>query len=157
MVSERQHIAVAYHILTDLVDVQGRFCFRLTQDYVVTTCCVPCPVTEWIYSEQFPGKLQAANYMAVFSLTCSLFLLCTLLIGWKNNGVQSYWTVGLTASLSLITFAFTIPLSSPTDQCYDSITPNDLHSDTACAISGSMLELGAMGAVVWSKCAFLIC
>ena len=146
---------VTLHRLTLAIDIQGRFCVYLTQHNSTTSCCLPCPVTRWIYSDQFPEKLQAANYMAVPSLASSLFLLCTYVVGWKRNGTQSYWTIGLTASLSLVTISFVIPVSSLPDLCYDSITPNNLHTDVACAFTGATLLLGAMGAVVWSKCAIL--
>lgn len=95
--------------------------------------------------------------MAVISLACSLFLLCTYLIGWKSHVIQQYWAIGLTVSISLATIAFMIPLSVLPDLCYDSITPNNLHTDVACALSGAMLELGAMGVMVWSKSETLLC
>lgn len=138
-----------------LTDINGRFCFHLKENNSSATCCVPCPVTGWIYSDRYPEKLRAASYVAVFSLLCTLFVLCTLLVGWKKNGIQAYWTIGLAASLSLLTTAFTIPLGHSPEPCYDSITPNDLHTNGACALSGAMLELGAMGTVVWSMCAIL--
>ena len=54
----------------------------------------------------------------------------------------------LTGSIQL---AFIIPLGTKPNQCHDAVTPNDLHSDAACAVSGVLLEAGAMAGTVWSK------
>ncbi|CAI7641081.1 unnamed protein product [Penicillium glandicola] len=46
--------------------------------------------------------------------------------------------------------AFIIPLGAKPDQCYNSITPNDMRSDLSCAFSGSLLLFGGWLVVIWS-------
>ena len=45
--------------------------------------------------------------------------------------------------------AFIVPLGSKPNECHDSITPNDIHSDLSCAFSGSFVTYGGFGAVMW--------
>lgn len=44
---------------------------------------------------------------------------------------------------------FIVPLAAKPDQCHDSITPNDMYSDLACAFSGACLLTGGFAAIVW--------
>ena len=45
--------------------------------------------------------------------------------------------------------AFIVPLGSKPQQCYNAITPNNMRSDTSCAISGAFLVFGGWGVVLW--------
>ena len=51
----------------------------------------------------------------------------------------------------IVQLAFIIPLGTKPNHCYDAVTPNDLHSDASCALSGVLLEAGAMAGTIWSK------
>jgi hypothetical protein len=53
-------------------------------------------------------------------------------------------------SLTGVQLAFIIPLGAKPEQCYNSITPNDMHSDLSCAFSGSFLLFGGWMVVIWS-------
>lgn len=44
---------------------------------------------------------------------------------------------------------FIIPLGAKPDQCFNNITPHDMHSDKTCALSGAFLLLGGWGAAMW--------
>lgn len=46
--------------------------------------------------------------------------------------------------------AFIIPLGAKPKQCYNEITPNDMHSSLSCAFSGALLLFGGWMVVVWS-------
>jgi hypothetical protein len=46
--------------------------------------------------------------------------------------------------------AFIIPLGAKPEQCYNAITPHDMHSDLSCAFSGSFLLFGGWMVVIWS-------
>lgn len=46
--------------------------------------------------------------------------------------------------------AFIIPLGTKPELCYDAITPHNEKTQASCAATGVLVELGGMGAVVWS-------
>jgi hypothetical protein len=50
----------------------------------------------------------------------------------------------------MLQIAFIIPLGAKPEQCYNAITPNDMHSDLSCAFSGSLLLFGGWMVVIWS-------
>lgn len=45
---------------------------------------------------------------------------------------------------------FVIPLAADPDQCFDAITPNDMHTLSVCGASGAMLLLGGWCGVMWA-------
>lgn len=45
--------------------------------------------------------------------------------------------------------AFIVPLAANPDQCYNTITPNDMQSDRTCAVSGALIIFGGWAAVIW--------
>lgn len=45
--------------------------------------------------------------------------------------------------------AFIVPLAANPDQCYNTITPNQMKSDRTCAVSGAFLLFGGWAAVIW--------
>ncbi|KAI9735679.1 MAG: hypothetical protein M1834_001695 [Cirrosporium novae-zelandiae] len=45
--------------------------------------------------------------------------------------------------------AFVVPLAAQPSQCYDIITPNDMHTDMTCAWSGSFVAFGGWSGVMW--------
>jgi len=46
---------------------------------------------------------------------------------------------------------FIIPLGVRPDECYDSITPNDMYSSLSCAFSGAFVIAGGLAIAVWRK------
>jgi hypothetical protein len=45
---------------------------------------------------------------------------------------------------------FVIPLAAEPDQCFDTITPNDMHTLSVCGASGAMLMFGGWCGVMWA-------
>ena len=123
----------------------------MTQGLSDLTCCLPCPSTEWLYSDAFPRKARLANYISTASLILHSFLFLTFIVIPREKSHRHYLSIGLTVSFILIAIAFVIPLGTKPDFCHNVITPNDLHTNASCAATGVFLELGAMGAVVWSR------
>lgn len=138
--------------LTRETDVFGRFCATLPQGGSNVSCCLPCPLADWVYSDNFPTRARDSNYVAIVMLILNLFLLLSFAVLPKAQSHRHYLSTGLVVSLVVIAIAFIIPLGSDSDQCYDRITPNDLQSSVACGFTGSLVEIGAMGVVVWSRC-----
>ena len=137
-------------ILTIQAEMSGRLCANINQGLSTLSCCLPCPRTDWAYSDDFQNKTHIANYVSVISLILNTFLLVTFIIIPREKSHRHYLSIGLTASLMLIAIAFIIPLGTKPEFCHDAITPNNLNTDASCGTTGVLLELGAMGAVVWS-------
>ena len=115
------------------------------------TCCLPCPLTDWVFADDFEKQIPAANYVAIVSLICTTLLLLTFAVLPEEKSHRHYLSVGVTVSLLLLSLAFIIPLGTKPDYCYNDITFDDMHTDVGCAWTGALLLAGAMGTVVWSK------
>lgn len=115
------------------------------------SCCLPCPVTHWMYSDGFPLKIRVASGLAILSLLGSTFAFCTTAYLPASQTNQDYMGVRLFACLIMISLAFVIPLGTDPDTCQDAITPNNWHTDASCAVTGSLLILGTTGAAFWSE------
>lgn len=48
--------------------------------------------------------------------------------------------------------AFIIPLAGKPEQCFNSITPNDMESNGICAVSGAFLLFGGWAIILWVFC-----
>lgn len=133
------------------IDIAARFC--VTFEANGPSCCLPCPTSYWLFSDNFPWRVRIASYISIFSLVCNAFLLLTFIVLPQEKSHRHYLSIGLTSSFILIAIAFIIPLGTQPDLCYNAITPNNEKTQASCAGTGVLLELGAMGAVVWSKSA----
>ena len=52
--------------------VSGRVCAQISNE---TSCCLPCPMTQWFYPDSFDTMGLAAEVVAVVSTALCLFLL----------------------------------------------------------------------------------
>lgn len=111
---------------------------------------MPCPATDWAYSDDFNKQSLIANYVSLASLVLNILLLLSFIVLPEEKSHRHYMSIGLTVSLILMNIAFVIPLGTKPDYCYNDITPNDLHTDLSCGFTGALVEAGAMGVVVWS-------
>lgn len=89
--------------------------------------------------------------MAIPSLTFNILLLLTYAVLPEEKSHRHYLSIGLTCSLVILSIAFIIPLGTKPNFCFDTITPHNMRSDVGCAFTGALLEIGAMGTVVWSQ------
>lgn len=129
-------------------ETDSRYCTKLRSDVV---CCLPCPYTQWVFSDHFHRTLPVANYISVVSFICALWLLLTFAVLQKHQTHRSYLSVGLVISMIMLALAFIIPLGVAPEKCFDGVTPNNMQTDATCAWTGALLEAGAMGIVVWSE------
>jgi len=106
-------------------------------------------MTDWVYDDNFDPLIDASGWVAVVATACCL-LLC---LSWAFLPVQQtgrhYLSVCLTASAILLNLGFIIPLAAQPDKCYDTITPNDMHTSPVCAISGACVHFGGWAGVMW--------
>ncbi|KAL6715922.1 hypothetical protein ACLMJK_006883 [Lecanora helva] len=122
----------------------GRFCAPVPTLEGTVNCCLPCPITDWVYSDEFDVIPKAANWLNVAGMVCSVSMLATFFVLPISRTNRHYLTVGL-----VIALGFIIPLAANPDQCHDSITPNDMYSDMTCAFSGAFLLFGGFAAIFW--------
>jgi hypothetical protein len=54
--------------------LDGRMCQALSAE---VTCCLPCPITDWAYPDSFNTMTEAADWVAVASTICCIFLLAS--------------------------------------------------------------------------------
>ncbi|KAI7358519.1 hypothetical protein KC320_g1014 [Hortaea werneckii] len=125
---------------------RGRFCGAFRADL---TCCLPCPLEYWSYSDDFTHNVHVAHWVNLPAMVSQIFLLLTFIVLPPEKSHRHYLSVGLCLALILLELGFIVPLAAKPDMCADSITPHDLHSNLSCGWSGALLELGAMAGVIW--------
>ncbi|KAG8421200.1 hypothetical protein J3458_003097 [Metarhizium acridum] len=127
--------------------LEGRLCQRVADDL---KCCLPCPMTDWIYPDSFKSMTVAANWVAAVSAICCVYLLASWAALPVDKTNRHYLSVCLTLGVLLMNLGFVIPLAARPDQCYDEITPHSMSSNKVCGASGSFLLLGGWCGVMWA-------
>lgn len=129
--------------------LDGRLCQPTQSTGGNVTCCMPCPITDWIYADGFESRTLAANWVNVGAMCATAFLLLSYIclpIKWTH---RHYLSVCLIIAVGFMELAFIVPLATSPKQCYDEITPNDMHTSATCAVTGSFLLFGGWAAVMW--------
>ncbi|KAK4097519.1 hypothetical protein N658DRAFT_433790 [Parathielavia hyrcaniae] len=106
-------------------------------------------MTDWAYPDSFQTMGTAANWVAVVSSVCCVFLLLSWAVLPVDKTYRHYLSISLTAAIMSMNLGFVIPLAGNPDQCFDDITPHSMHTAPICATSGFFLLLGGWGAVLW--------
>ncbi|KXS97411.1 hypothetical protein AC579_7512 [Pseudocercospora musae] len=127
-------------------DIHGRSCSAIAPG---TSCCLPCPAAQYIYSRSFPNNLQIAYWFNLPSLLFEILLLATFLILSREVSHTHYLSINLVIAMIMLQISFIIPLGTRPSQCYDAITPRDMDSSLSCAWTGALLVAGAMAIAVW--------
>ncbi|KAH9909317.1 hypothetical protein F4778DRAFT_224187 [Xylariomycetidae sp. FL2044] len=125
--------------------VDGRLCSLLG----TRSCCLPCPMTDWAYPDDFDGSTAAANWITVVSLIACAFLLLSWVVLPVEKTHRHYLSISLTCAVVLMNLGFIIPLAGKPEQCINEITPNGMDSSSICAASGSFLLAGGWAGVMW--------
>ncbi|EXJ56654.1 hypothetical protein A1O7_06998 [Cladophialophora yegresii CBS 114405] len=132
--------------------VGGRFCLPLSTLQPNLTCCLPCPLTDWTYSDGFEARTEIANWVNVAAFVLSVYLLLSFAVLPVKYTHRHYLSVCLTLGVVFIELGFIIPLGTKPAQCFNEITPNDMKSSGSCAISGAFLLFGGWAVVIWVFC-----
>lgn len=122
---------------------------RLCSAYGNLTCCLPCPMTQWTYSDSFSTLGDAADWIAVVSTVCCVFLLLSWAILPIDKTHRHYLSICLTLAVVFMNLGFVIPLAGQPDQCFDKITPHDMQTSSVCAASGTFIIIGGWAGVLW--------
>ncbi|KIW22884.1 uncharacterized protein PV07_11134 [Cladophialophora immunda] len=129
--------------------LEGRFCMPLSTLQPNLTCCLPCPMTDWTYSDGFESRTEIANWVNVAAFVLSVYLLLSFAVLPVKYTHRHYLSVCLTLGVVFVELAFIIPLGTKPAQCFNEITPNDMRSSGSCAISGAFLLFGGWAIVMW--------
>ncbi|KAL5000928.1 hypothetical protein BDV10DRAFT_24203 [Aspergillus recurvatus] len=126
--------------------VKGRFCQALGN----VTCCLPCPQASWMWGEEIQEQTRIASWVSVAVLPLCVFLLISYAVLPAKRTHRHYLSICFTLGICCMQAAFIIPLGTKPDQCYNEITPRDMHSSLSCAFTGAMLLFGGWVVVVFS-------
>ncbi|KAI9171426.1 hypothetical protein HJFPF1_00909 [Paramyrothecium foliicola] len=127
--------------------VDGRLCQVITEEM---TCCLPCPMTDWVYPDNFSTLTAAGDWVATASLICCVFLLLSWLCLPVDKTNRHYLSICLTIPVALMNLGFVIPLAAQPEQCFNEITPHSMQTSKVCGVSGAILLLGGWGGVMWA-------
>ncbi|PQE20176.1 g- coupled receptor protein [Rutstroemia sp. NJR-2017a BBW] len=123
----------------------GRFC----SETLGVICCLPCPQSDWLYSENINTITESSNWINVAAMLCSVFLLVSFAFLPVDKTHRHYLSVCLTVATIMMQLGFIIPLGANPDQCFNEITPNDMKSSVTCAFSGAFIMAGGWCGVMW--------
>uniref|UniRef100_L2G0B5 G-protein coupled receptors family 2 profile 2 domain-containing protein n=1 Tax=Colletotrichum fructicola (strain Nara gc5) TaxID=1213859 RepID=L2G0B5_COLFN len=126
--------------------ISGRLCQNLTE---TLSCCLPCPLTDWVYPDYFNTMTTAANWVCVASAACCLFLLLSWAVLPVDKTYRHYLSICLTIAVFIMNLGFVVPLAAEPEQCYNDITPHSMKSSKVCGASGAFLLLGGWAGVMW--------
>ncbi|GAB7344719.1 hypothetical protein MBLNU457_3189t1 [Dothideomycetes sp. NU457] len=130
--------------------VTGRFCLPAGELGGLASCCLPCPSTQWLYSDQsFDALNAAAQWISVASAALLGFVLLSYMFLPAQATRRHYLNTCLMISVITMNIGFIITLKSEPEQCYNEITPHDMYSSAACAWSGAFVICGGVCAVFW--------
>lgn len=135
-------------MLTALVVITGRLCAPVPLPGN-PTCCLPCPVTDWTYSDSFSTYVNISEWLNVVGLTLLVFMLISYVVLPATQTRSHYLSVCLIVSVMFICIGFAIPLAAQPEQCYNEITPNDMYSSDTCAWNGAFIIAGGLSATLW--------
>jgi hypothetical protein len=98
---------------------------------------------------EWKQQLRVPNYLSVLSVILCSFLLLSFAVLPPSETHCHYLSIGLLFPVLFISLSFVIPVGIDPPTCYNTITPNDMHSSLSCAWTGSLITLGGLGCVVW--------
>lgn len=78
--------------------VDGRLCQNLGQ----VTCCLPCPMTDWVYPDSFESLGLAAEWVAVAGTVCCVLLMLSWIFLPVDKTHRHYLSVCLTSAVVLM-------------------------------------------------------
>ncbi|KIM93696.1 hypothetical protein OIDMADRAFT_184664 [Oidiodendron maius Zn] len=127
--------------------IRGRWCRVIDLGAGPVSCCLPCPVSEWRYSDGFDGKMLVAGWCAIAIIVSMVVMALTYTVLPTSATGRHYLTTVPMIGFILVPTAYIVPLSRAPNQCHDTITPNDHRSDRMCAATASLL-MGGIWVVV---------
>lgn len=88
-------------ITDDSADRDGRVCANIAS-LGNASCCVPCPLQELLYSDNFGTNVDTALWIGVSTFIFQVFLMLSFWILPSKEGHGHYLNWGLTISVALL-------------------------------------------------------
>lgn len=114
-----------------------------------SSCCIPCPVFDWVYGDNFKGHTDGAAWVHVTGFILSIILMISYIVLPVEVSRRAYLNIILLVGLMLLELGFLIPLARQPQQCFDPITPHGQSSSLTCAFSGAFAAFGGIFLVTW--------
>ncbi|KAI0395804.1 hypothetical protein F5Y17DRAFT_474086 [Xylariaceae sp. FL0594] len=134
---------------SDFPTTGGYIAGRLCSDLTGYSCCLPCPLTDWVYPDSFYTATQSANWINVAGMIGCAFLLLSWLVLPVERTHRHYLSICLTIAVVFMNLGFIVPWAGKPDQCFNKITPHGQDTSSICAVSGAFLLFGGWGGVMW--------
>ncbi|KKA29166.1 hypothetical protein TD95_003705 [Thielaviopsis punctulata] len=128
--------------------IDGRVCQAMANLGNIT-CCLPCPLVDWVYPDSFDTMASAADWASVVGTICCIFLLASWLFLPVEKTHRHYLSICLTVAVAIMNMGFVVPLAANPEQCINPITPNDMSTSSVCAASGTLIMLGGFAGMMW--------
>jgi hypothetical protein len=114
-----------------------------------SSCCIPCPIYDYVYSNDYKRLADGAAWVHVVGLVLSTFLLVSYLVLPVQATRHAYLNIVLLVGIMLLSLGFVIPLARQPEQCFDPVTPNGQSTSLTCAFGGAFAAFGGMFLVTW--------
>ena len=114
-----------------------------------SSCCIPCPVFDYVYSNNFKRSAFGAAWVHVAGLILSAFLLLSYLVLPVQATRRAYLNIMPLVGIMLLSLGFVIPLARQPEQCLDPVTPNGQSTSLMCAFGGAFAAFGGLFLVSW--------
>ncbi|KAF2150308.1 hypothetical protein K461DRAFT_244022 [Myriangium duriaei CBS 260.36] len=113
------------------------------------SCCLPCPLTQWVFDDAYEKVTHAASAGGGASVALLVFVLLSYAVLPASSTDRNYFKVHLAFSALLIAIAWIIPRADGMHVCADNVTANDIFSSVPCAFSGTLILIGGLTADAW--------
>lgn len=91
-------------------DQPGRLCQELGPG---VTCCLPCPITDWVYPDYFQTGSDVASWVSVVGAICCVFLLISYAALPTEKTGRHYLSISIVSAVFLMHVSFPPSLSPP--------------------------------------------
>jgi hypothetical protein len=82
-----------------------------------------------VYSDDFSTFAAASEWLHVLGLVLMSFMMVSFYVLPVSLTRRHYLSICLIVSVMALSLGFAIPLAVEPEQCYNEITPNDMHSN----------------------------
>ncbi|EPS42929.1 hypothetical protein H072_3053 [Dactylellina haptotyla CBS 200.50] len=132
--------------------INGRLCTNIPTPFGTTwPCCVPCPIQDWLYPDNFNNIVDAVAYVNIVSIVTCLFMLLSYWVLPTTQTHRHYLSVSLCVAVIIMESSFIVGMATKDKdhKCINDITPYDMASSVPCALSGTFILLGGWCVVMW--------
>src|SRR5690554_4382349 len=100
----------SYHLAGQAADrrdpvIDGRLCQQLGANI---TCCLPCPITDWVYPDAFNTLSEVADWASVVGALCCVSLLLSYAFLPVESTNRHYLSISIVIAVILMNVSFTL-------------------------------------------------